>query len=319
MDELTIGNKHRRRPFVAVMLSLVVTGLGYVYCGRIVKGIVFTFLGSIFVPLISFEILAKSSRVSMVIIGASLLISLLIWLVAIIDSYYIAKHTRPDYELKEYNRWYVYVIYIFIITVCSNRIAWGAKSNLLEAFRVPTLSMFPTIEYHDRFLANKIVYRDDDPKRGDVIVFISPENRKDNYVKRVVAVAGDTVEMKDNQLFINGEKLERESRGRITYVDKDSNNKEATVEGELLIEKNGQAEYTIFLGDTYNSKEFPDDRRADFRETKIPKNHCFVLGDNRNLSMDSRHFGPVPLATVKGRAEYLYWPAKDWSRFGSIK
>lgn len=50
----------------------------------------------------------------------------------------------------------------------------------------------------------------------------------------------------------------------------------------------------------------------------IPENHCFVLGDNRINSYDSRHFGPIPLATVKGRADYLYWPAKDWSRFGRI-
>ena len=318
MDELTIGNKHRRKPIVAAILSFIVTGLGYVYCGRIVKGLFASFIGMIFVPIVTFAILAKLSRVNMVIIGVSTLISLLVWLGAIIDSYYIAKHTRPDYELKEYNRWYVYVIFMFVITICAKQIVLDIKSNLIEAFRVPTLSMYPAIEYHDRFLANKKAYKHDDPKRGDIIVFASPENRNEVWCKRVVAVAGDIVEVKDHQLLINGEKLERESQGRTTYIDKDPNKKEVKVEGELLIEKNGQAEYTVFLTDIYDSKSFPK-HWADFPETKVPKNHCFVLGDNRDLSGDSRHFGPVPLATVKGRAEYLYWPAKGWSRIGEMK
>ncbi len=94
------------------------------------------------------------------------------------------------------------------------------------------------------------------------------------------------------------------------------------MEGTLFVEENGEVKYEIFLFDTYDSKKLPDkwpDLKSDFPETKIPKNHCFVLGDNRNLSEDSRQFGPIPLATVKGRADYLYWPAKDWSRFGPVK
>jgi len=181
--------------------------------------------------------------------------------------------------------------------------------------------MFPAIENHDRILARKNAYKNDDPKRGDIIVFISSED-KQCYARRVVALAGDLVEMKDNQLFINGKKLERKSQGRAIYIDKDPNKKDMKVEGELFIEKNDRSEYKIFLLDTYGPRKLPDkweDLKYDFPETKIPKNHCFVLGDNRNISGDSRHFGPVPLATVKGRVEYLYWPAGEWSRFGSIK
>ncbi len=319
MDGQIPNTKYRRKQFLAVLLSFFVTGLGYVYCGRIVKGFLAFFAGVIFVPFITFAILAKLSRINIVILGVSIFISLLIWLSAIIDSFFIAKRTRPDYELKDYNHWYVYVIVIFTITICGHQIALNIKSNLIEAFKTSGLSMYPTLEFHDRFLANKIAFKNHDPKRGDVAVFISPDNLNNSFVKRIVAVAGDIVEMKDNQLFINGKKLERQSLGRIIYIDKDPNKKDVKVEGELLIEKNDQAEYTIFLADTYDSNAFPNDRRADFPEKKVPKNYCFILGDNRNLSADSRNFGFVPISTVKGRAEYLYWPAKDWSHFGKIK
>jgi signal peptidase I len=319
MDEQIANTKHRRKPFLAAFLSFLAFGLGHIYCGRIVRGFVAGFIGAILIPVLSYGILAGFSHVNMAALLILSLISLLFWVAVIIDSYLIARKIRPDYELKEYNRWYVYLIFYYLVISCASNITSDAKSNLIEAFRTPTLSMFPTFEYHDRFVANKKAYKNDDPKRGDIIVFISPENRQEVYVKRVVAIAGDTVEMKDNQLFINGEKLERESQGRATYIGKDSKKEDVKVEGELFIEKNDQAKYTIFLGDTYNSKVFPVDRRADFPEKKIPKNYCFVLGDSRNLSEDSRHFGSIPMATVKGRAEYLYWPAGDWSRFGPIK
>ncbi|MGD0078022.1 MAG: signal peptidase I [Sedimentisphaerales bacterium] len=314
MDEQIANTKHRRKPIVAAILSLIVPGVGQIYCGRIIRGLVFIFFYVIFVPVTTTIVLENLSQINMVIIGIASLASLVIWLAAIIDSCRIAKRNNPDYELKEYNRWYVYVIFLLIAMTANGRINQNIKSDLIEKFKTPTLSMFPTIEYHDCFLANKKAYKKDEPKRGDIIIFVSPENRNEMWVKRVVAVAGDTVEIKGNQLFINGEKLEREDLGRTTYIDIDPNKKEVKVEGELLTEKNDQAEYTIFLEDTYDSKSFPN-RYTNFPETKIPKNHCFVLGDNRNLSGDSRHFGPVPLATVKGRAEYIYWPPRNWSRF----
>jgi signal peptidase I len=191
------------------------------------------------------------------------------------------------------------------------QIAFNVKATVMEAFRVPLPSMFPTIAINDRFLANKIVYKSTDPQIGDVIVFTGPDNRKWNYVKRVVAIAGDTVEMKDNQLYINGQKLERTSVSRSSYQ-----GKKKKIEGEIFLETNGQAQYQIFLS---NISEERKSKIGNFGPTEVPKHHCFVLGDNRNHSRDSRKFGPVPLATLKGRADYIYFPAKDWFRFRKIK
>lgn len=303
---------------MAVVLSLLEPGLGHIYCGRIAKGFVIACVFSVFLPFIYINLVVCESRIRIEVLALYIL-NLLLLTTAAIDSYRIARKTRPDYELKDYNRWYIYLVFLLLAKVGLEQVTENFRSNYIEAFREHNITMFPTVSSGDLLLANKTAYKTEDPKRGDLIVFISPENRREIYFKRVTAVAGDIIEMKDNQLLINGEKLERKSRGRTTYIDKDSNKKEIKVEGELLIEKNGQVEYMIFLGDIYNSKSFPDDHRAYFPETMVPKNHCFVLGDNRNLSEDSRQYGSVPLATIKGRVEYLYWPAKSWSRFGKIK
>lgn len=310
MNDATSGKTNTRKPLIALVLSLIQPGLGHIYCGRIVKGLVLAFIASIFIPVI-FVALMSQSPVRTVVIGASLFAFLVIYLIAIIDSYYVARHTRPDYELKDYNRWYVYILFILMGTSSAMPISVYTKSNLSEAFRVPVYTMYPTIACGDCLLANKLTYKNSGPQRGDVIVFISPENRRQNLVRRVVAVAGDAVEIKNNKLYVNGEMLERRSVGRTSY--NDSNGK---VSGELFTEKNGQAQYSVFLADTNSSES---QRLDDFPKTTVPSQHCFVLGDNRNLSKDSRQLGMVPLAAVKGRADYRYCLVKLWSGFQKIK
>jgi len=313
MCELISGRTKRRKPLTAAVLSLIMPGLGHVYCGRIVKGIILAFLGSILVPVIFGTLSVSHSSVRVAVIIAALFMSVVVELVAIIDSWYTARHTAPDYTLKDYNKWYVYLILILMSTGNSTQISFNVRANLVEAFRVPVASNYPTIIPNDRFLANKLAYENCDPERGDLIVFVSTENRRVNYIKRVVAVAGDTVEIRNRQLYINGEKVERHKLPRSALDNIRIEVKGQPLEGEVFEEINGDAKYTIFL-----AKPAHDEASPDFAAITVPEHHCFVLGDNRSLSRDSRHFGTVPLATVKGRADYLYCPAKDWSRFGRI-
>ena len=315
MAEAIVQTKNRRWPWLAVTLSVIMTGLGHIYCGKFAKGLVLTLLSCILIPVISGALSVSHSTIRIVVIITSLFISLVVWLFAIIDSWYTARHTTDSYTLKDYNRWYVYIILILMGTGGSTQIAFNVRANLVEAFRVPALSNYPTIVPNDRFLANKLAYKTSDPKRGDLIVFLNPENRRINYIKRVAAVAGDTVEIKDGQLYVNDQKLQRQMLPQSTL---DNIRIEKVIggplEGDVFEEINGAAKYKIFL-----AKPPHDETSSDFAKITIPKYHCFVLGDNRNDSLDSRHFGPIPLATIKGRADYLYWPAKDWSRFGRIK
>lgn len=313
MAEPTLGMNKRRRPLIAIVLSLIMPGLGHIYCGRIVRGIVLAFLSCMFIPLF-FGVLSvshSSVRISVVII--SLLASLIVWLIAIIDSWNTARHTTGSYVLKDYNRWYVYVILILMATGSSIPIAFHVRARLMEAFRVPTAANYPTIVPGDRFLANKLAYQSRDPRRGDLVVFINPENRRINYIKRVVAIAGDTVEIKDNELYINDHKLHRRQLADSTLDKIRIAIRGKSLKGDVYEETNGDAKYKIFLAQTPSQTA-----SRDFAQITVPPHHCFVLGDNRGNSHDSRHFGPIPLATIIGRADYIYWPAKDCSRFGRL-
>jgi signal peptidase I len=295
------------------MFSLIMPGLGHIYCGGIVKGLVLAFVSGILVPVVFGLLSVSRSAVRMAVIIPALVAYLVVWLIAIVDSWYMARHTAAGYILKDYNKWYVYVMLAAMSTAGSTQISLNVRSSLLEAFRIPNNagSMYPTIPPGDRFLANKIAYRDTHPQIGDIVVFTCPDNRRWNHIKRVVAVAGDMVEMRDNELYINGQKLERTKLGRSTLHKTDGE-----IEGEVFLEKNGEVRYKIFLCDTDDSQER---EAAGFEPTTVPKHHCFVIGDNRKGSRDSRHYGPVNLGLIKGRADYLYWPAKGWERFGRIK
>jgi len=313
MTETNLGKTKRRGTPVTIALSFIMPGLGHVYCGRIAKGVILALFSCVLIPIMFGLLSVSSSSVRMTIVVASMIAFSAIWLYALIDSWYTARHTRNDYRLKDYNRWYVYLTLILMGTCSSMAIVLHTRAKAVEAFRVPAASDYPTIVPNDRFLANKLAYKTADPKRGDLVVHICPDNRQWRYVKRVVAVAGDTVEIKDVQLYINNQKVQRQKLAQTTLDKIRIRVKGEPLEGDVFEEINGDARYKIFL-----AKPPHDKSSGDFIKITVPEHHCFVMGDNRNLSRDSRHYGPVPLATIIGRADYLYWPAKDWSRFGRL-
>ncbi len=311
MAEQRVNIRNKRRMWVAIMLSLIMPGLGQVYCGRLARGLVLTFLNMLPLPIIMGLLLASNPASVVQQIVGLIIAAGIVQLVAIIDSARLVKRTKMDYELKDYIRRYVYVLLILTITVGSAGSGLYLRDQALEAFVVPVGSMYPTIFQGDRLLANKTAYNNADPVKGDIIVFRNPHNRKENYVKRVVALAGDTVEVRDSELYINGEKLKRELIANSPLATLKPN-----MQGEVFYEFNGQAKYKIIM---VPPKQGEKPASTDFKQITVPKYHCFVLGDNRNHSHDSRAFGPVAIASIKGRFDYLYFPAERWSRFGSLK
>ncbi len=299
MNDMVNKRIRQRYAWIAVGLSLLTPGLGQVYCGKLTRGLAFILASFVFafLPLRLISSLAPMSSVlfTVLILAAILVIPI----AAMVDAYRLATRTRRDYVPKEYNRILVYVLIYFIAAGSNLSHALHIRDCFLEAFLVPANSMSPTIANGDRVLGNKICYRNADPRRGDLVVFWPVVNRKDRYIKRVVAIAGDTVALKDNELYINGHKLAREKLAK-------------SPEGTIYYEENGSKKYTIQLTDS------PDKSGADFAEITVPDHYCFVLGDNRDSSFDSRNFGCVPLATIIARVDYLYWPVRNWSRFGRI-
>jgi len=157
------------------------------------------------------------------------------------------------------------------------------RTFLVQAFKIPTGSMRTTLLEGDLILVNKFIYGAKipfmdvnlpaarSPRRGDVVVFIYPENPKKDFIKRLVAVAGETVEIKNGTIFVDGQ--------------------------PLLDTVFSQRYY-------YNRGEFGQEGQ----KIVVPKNSIFVLGDNSASSQDSRFWGFVPRKNILGKAILIYWP-----------
>jgi signal peptidase I len=310
MNRVPLDDSNRRLPWLAALLSFITVGLGQVYAGRLVRGLLFSaaFSGVISVailflafagpvPTVTFGLLAAMASLGLTLAGA--------W-----DAYWIAARTGPDYDLKAYNQPVVYLLLGLLVMGNGLGFSLHVRSSLFEAFRVSAASMRPTIGVNDRILVDKTAYRYAEPQRGDIVVFHPPTGEwRNHYIKRVIAVGGDTVSMKNGDLYINGQPLSRE---RVS-PDAPGQNAEPAPQAEVYREQNGTARYRILLAAGVAQNQL------DFAEITVPEHHCFVLGDNRGESTDSRQFGPIPYAAIVGRVDYIYWPAHDWSRFGRLE
>jgi signal peptidase I len=176
------------------------------------------------------------------------------------------------------------------------------RTFIVQAFKIPSGSMIPTLQIGDHILVNKLSYGirvpflEDyvvdfsKPKRGDVIVFIFPEDRSKDFIKRVIGVAGDEVQIRGKKVSINGKEIEDP--------------------------------HAHFEGDDPQAAGLSN--RDDYGPRTVPENHVFVMGDNRDRSYDSRFWGYVNLDEVRGKAFLIYWSwdGSDrwvrWERLGSL-
>ena len=179
-------------------------------------------------------------------------------------------------------------------------LALFVRTFVFENFKIPSGSMEDNLLVGDHLVVNKFIYGEHastpvhklfgyrEPRRGDVVVFKYPNQPRRDFIKRCIAVAGDTVEVRDKVLHINGEPQDE------PYV----------------VFKGNQAGRTRGLpGDNYGPRV-------------VPEGTIFCLGDNRDNSLDARFWGPVPLSYVKGRAVLIYWSYEakrnDWEWRGFL-
>lgn len=173
------------------------------------------------------------------------------------------------------------------------------RSFVVQAFKIPSGSMIPTLLIGDHILVNKFVYgvrvpylgteivSIGSPRRGDVVVFIYPQDEDKDFIKRVVGVAGDTIEVRDKKLYVNGAPAD------------DPN---------------------AHFVDGLEARNSPE-HRDNYGPFTVPPGSIFVMGDNRDRSYDSRFWGPVSLDKVKGKAFLIYWSwdgSSRWVRWDRI-
>jgi len=199
-------------------------------------------------------------------------------------------------DVKSKVREYVEAIVIAVV------IAFFIRTFIIQAFKIPSGSMKPTLQIGDHLLVTKFIYGVkipiirktlipiSDPKRGDIVVFIYPEDRSKDFVKRVIGVAGDTIEIKDKKIFLNS----------MSYKDNFG-----VYSDDMIIPGAAQP-------------------RDNFGPVTVPPGHIFVMGDNRDQSYDSRFWGFVDQRDVLGKAFIIYWSWNNddisvrWSRIGRL-
>lgn len=181
-------------------------------------------------------------------------------------------------------------------------IALFIRTFIICAYKIPSRSMVPTLLVGDHILVNKFMYGVkipllrktiipvSNPKRGDIVVFIFPKDRSKDFIKRVIGVSGDKIEIKNKKIFINDKEY------------KDS--------------------YGIYSDNIIYPASIQT--RDNFGPVTVPEKSIFVMGDNRDESLDSRFWGFVNLKDVEGKAFIIYWSwnREDrnlrWQRLGNI-
>jgi signal peptidase I len=199
-------------------------------------------------------------------------------------------------DTKSKLREYIEAIVIAVL------IAFFIRTFIVQAFKIPSGSMKPTLLIGDHILVNKFIYGVkipfirknlipiSDPKRGEIVVFIYPMDRSKDFVKRVIGTGGDTIEIRDKKIYLNGLPY-KDSYG--VYTD------------DMIIPTAAQP-------------------RDNFGPVTVPPGSIFVMGDNRDQSYDSRFWGFVDVRDLLGKAFIIYWSwnSEDfgvrWNRLGHL-
>jgi len=298
---------HVRKPWVAASLSLLCTGLGQIYCGRAGRGLVMYSLSLLFGPLIIATAYFANSTPMLVAFLACLggLIGLLIWSVR--DAKAIARRMATmEFQLQEYNRFLVYTMMVMTNLPYVFGLAFFLRATVVEAFIIPSSSMSPALVPGDRILVTKIGIDSQTLPRGELVVFRNPMNRRQNFVKRIVGLPGETVEIKDGTVIINGKPLEQKP-----ISEKNEEPPAKPDGGQAYLERAGDREYTILVDTPKEAIQIPP--------MVVGPDAYFVLGDHRDRSLDSREVGSIPHALMIGVVKYIYMPGDAWSRFGVAK
>lgn len=196
-------------------------------------------------------------------------------------------------------------------------VVFAFRSVFFEPFKIPSGSMIPTLMIGDFILVNKFAYGirvpftdtqfssksiyifgQSGPKRGDVIVFKYPGDKKTNYIKRVIGLPGDEIEIINKVIYVNGKAIQR------TEVTHDKVGKKILGDMDDKFTSYKLKVYQAKTGEHTHHVQYDEQNafKTDYDKRKVPPGHYFVMGDNRDFSYDSRFWGFVPFDYIKGRA-----------------
>jgi signal peptidase I len=247
--------KMRSKRWLAVIMAVAMPGMGQIYNGEVIKGISF-FIIFLALYIIGFQYI--------VLLGDTLLIAgvlctilavLCVYAASIIQAFRRANKLPSVSDKAAYNHWYFYVaIWMLGYVLISGTVYDYVRNNYIEAFKIPSSSMEPTVLRGDRVLADKTAYQRMPPKKGDIVIFVFKDDRSKRYIKRIEAMPGDTIRLADGSM------------------------------------------------------------------QTVPHGSVYVLGDNKENSIDSRTLGFIPLSDVIAKVRQIYFSKGEdgirWRRIG---
>ena len=304
-----------RKPLFALALSFLLTGLGQLYNGKPRKGILF-FGASLILPFLFLQLsVVGSDQMLIVFLLLSSASDLGIFIWAARDAWKQAKRMEKNYRLRVYNRLYVYILLIVVLNpfIFGIIVNWRKVSFFALPYRMQTGSMAPTVLAGDLIMTDKRIDRASKNlglKRGELVVFKYPRDKNVHFIKRIIGLPGDEIELRGMELYVNGIKWtlqgvpQLEGRG-------DENIKNGTI---AIHEKGDSGTYRVFY--------LQGAAREDL-SVSVPEGSCFVLGDNRDNSADSRHWGCVPLVDIVSKPRLVYFSINPeggvrWGRMGKL-
>ncbi len=256
------------------------------YLGRARLGLIYLFIQFVFVPIV---------------------------LIGYPHSYIVARRQRGKRPTAWHGRWYGLIL---ILVVSALTVGEGMRTFLWQSFQFPSTSMSPSLTMGDHFFVSKFAYGysrysfplgipwfegrlfPSEPERGDIVVFRVPGDAEEDYLKRIVGLPGDRIQLRAGVLQINDAPVRRE---RIEDYE---------LRPGLLVR---QYLETLPIGRTHRIVEQQGDnfRFDETPEYTVPAGQYFVMGDNRDNSADSRIFGFVPGGNLIGRVSVVFWNGRD--------
>lgn len=276
----------------AILLSLVVPGLGHVYLGALARALLF--LGVAPIGAVVLGLAAPEASPSVMFIALFVVLGLT-RLAAAGDTLLVPREKHRSLPTA------AIVGLVLGGLVAAQLTAFALRKSVMEAYKVPSGAMMPSVLVGDHFFADKIVYGKRDPRRGEIVVFKYPEHPEQDFVKRAIGIAGDEILVRGKTLLVNGWEVPHCKVGTWSYEEQYDGTKHS---GELYVEYLDDAMYYVFFDENGLASEEQGPYRVKPGET-------FMMGDNRHNAHDSRMWfggtgGGVPRDHVKGRARLLW-------------
>jgi signal peptidase I len=295
------SNGNYRRPLVAAVMSACLPGFGQLYNGQANRAIWLFVAFCLFVaPAAAFVALMVPAFIMAPVLALWLVASIGLWIWNIWDAWRGAKRLRTPAR-----SWHLSGLYAAIFLVCVGLILPSVTrqvcSKLVRPVKIVSSSMSPSLHVGDHLFVDmrvNCIGCAHQLTRGDIVVFTFPNNRNQLHIKRLIGLPGDQIKLSSQGVIVNGKPLFA-----------------SPSDGALVAEQSADRSWMV-------TPAMKPEKTVKAETLTVPNGHAYLLGDNRGASKDSRAYGAVPLADIRGKARQIYFSSNtngvNWSRVGQL-